>query len=70
MRDPARIPLILAQIETLWRKHPDQRLGQIVANFVLDKENKASKEDDAVYLTLLKENGFISKDVYDDEIVR
>ena len=32
MRDPERIPLVLKEIEKVWRLHPDWRLGQLVCN--------------------------------------
>lgn len=32
MRDPKRIPVVLQEIERLWRAHPDWRLGQLVCN--------------------------------------
>lgn len=32
MRDPDRIPLVLKEIEKVWRLHPDWRLGQLVCN--------------------------------------
>ncbi len=32
MRDPKRIPQILAKLQKLWEKHPDLRLGQLVEN--------------------------------------
>ena len=32
MRDPDRIPLVLQEIEKVWRLHPDWRLGQLVCN--------------------------------------
>ena len=32
MRDPNRIPVVLAALETYWRAHPDLRLCQIVVN--------------------------------------
>lgn len=32
MRDPKRIPIILKQLEDLWMKHPDLRLGQLILN--------------------------------------
>lgn len=34
MRDPKRIKRILALIEKLWTQHPDQRLGQLLENYV------------------------------------
>ena len=30
MRDPKRIDRILRELEQLWRKHPDLRLGQVL----------------------------------------
>jgi len=33
MRDPKRIDRILKQIEILWKKYPDQRLGQLLFNY-------------------------------------
>ena len=30
MRDPERIPMILAAVEREWRKNPDLRLGQLL----------------------------------------
>ena len=35
MRDPKRIDEILKELEILWKKYPDQRLGQILENYVL-----------------------------------
>lgn len=32
MRSPERIPIILAAVERAWRREPDTRLGQLVAN--------------------------------------
>ena len=34
MRDPKRIPKILTELDLLWRKYPDQRLGQLLENYV------------------------------------
>lgn len=34
MRDPERIPKILKALEILWKKFPDQRLGQLLENYV------------------------------------
>jgi uncharacterized protein YihD (DUF1040 family) len=31
MRDPNRIPLILKRLETVWKKSPDLRLGQLIS---------------------------------------
>lgn len=32
MRDPNRIPMILTEIEKVWKRNPDLRLGQIISN--------------------------------------
>ena len=32
MRDPRRIDRVLDKLRVLWVDHPDQRLGQLVAN--------------------------------------
>jgi hypothetical protein len=34
VRDPKRIPRILDQLADLWRQVPDQRLGQLVCNYL------------------------------------
>ena len=37
MRDPDRIPAILGKLATVWRRHPDLRLGQLISNAHLGK---------------------------------
>lgn len=32
MRDPNRIPVVLAAVQAYWEKNPDLRLGQIICN--------------------------------------
>ena len=32
MRDPKRIPEVLKEIENIWKKYPDFRLGQLLIN--------------------------------------
>ena len=32
MRNPDRIPKVLRELERLWSKHPDWRLGQLIFN--------------------------------------
>lgn len=44
MRNPQRIKPILERIEEIWKKHPDLRLGQIMAN--LDSCSLYYIEDD------------------------
>ena len=46
MRDFNRIDEILADIRTLWTNYPDMRLGQLLENFVFDKDTMFYQEDD------------------------
>lgn len=39
MRDPARIDKILAQLANLWKQHPDLRLGQLIANTSINRND-------------------------------
>lgn len=32
MRHPDRIPAVLSELERIWKRHPDWRLGQLVSN--------------------------------------
>lgn len=32
MRDPKRIPIVLAEIQKFWENNPDWRFGQIIFN--------------------------------------
>jgi uncharacterized protein YihD (DUF1040 family) len=32
VRDPNRIPVMMELLKTLWTRHPDLRLGQILVN--------------------------------------
>jgi len=34
MRDPNRIALVLKEIEKIWIKYPDMRLGQLICNVI------------------------------------
>jgi hypothetical protein len=45
MRDPDRIPLILAAIEREWKKTPDLRLGQLLMNEIRKKAHVATEEE-------------------------
>jgi hypothetical protein len=40
-RDPARIDRILKLLEQRWKESPDQRLGQLVTNYLCAVENTA-----------------------------
>ncbi len=33
MRDPARIARMCEKLRKIWQRKPDQRLGQLIANF-------------------------------------
>lgn len=46
MRDPNRIPEILKELEILWKRYPDWRLGQLIVN--LNRE--LTLGDDPFYL--------------------
>ncbi len=37
MRDPGRIDELLKTLESVWKRHPDQRFGQLVANIFVDE---------------------------------
>lgn len=34
MRDPARIDRMIERLRELWRRYPDQRLGQLLVNVI------------------------------------
>ena len=54
MRDPNRIPALLQELQQLWQKHPDLRLGQLVANIVGDDSQVFNCEDER-FLKRLRE---------------
>jgi len=55
MRPISRINRIIALIDMLWKKNPDQRLGQLLINFAFgDKHHIWNQEDDLTELILLK----------------
>jgi hypothetical protein len=39
-RDPARIDVLLQQLERVWKQHPDQRLGQLLVNLLDPEPNR------------------------------
>jgi hypothetical protein len=45
MRDPERIPMILAAVEREWRKAPDLRLGQLLVNLVREHAGVPREEE-------------------------
>jgi|WetSurMetagenome_2_1015567.scaffolds.fasta_scaffold51167_6 hypothetical protein len=64
MREPNRIPVICAELQKLWQKYPDQRLGQILENYIFNSGQRGDKtsvalfyqEDDITYKAMIKEN--------------
>ena len=38
MRDPTRIPRIISLLQQLWEIYPDQRLGQMLTNYVVTSD--------------------------------
>ena len=49
MRDINRIPIILEELKKLWEKNPDQRLGQILENYVFFKGQRGDKTSCALF---------------------
>lgn len=55
MRDPERIPVLLAAIEEYWTRNPDLRLGQLIVGvsgrfdpFFLEDEELLKRLEDAL----------------------
>ena len=46
IRDPDRIPRICQEIQKLWAKHPDLRLGQLIMNSISPETDPYYKEDE------------------------
>jgi len=61
MRDPKRIPKVLKELEEIWTKFPDLRLGQLLLNAVADPTLYYTEDED-----LLKE----LKDLYINHIIK
>jgi hypothetical protein len=55
MRDPARIPRICKKLEKVWKKHPDQRLGQLVSNLMGPGRRDVFFTEDTDWETLINE---------------
>ena len=47
MRDPARIDRLLEKVGTLWHRHPDQRLCQLMVNITAERSNDSFYVEDA-----------------------
>lgn len=49
MRNPDRILIILEEIKKLWEKYPDQRLGQVLENYVFFAGERGDKTSCALF---------------------
>ena len=58
MRNPNRIPKILARLQKLWEKYPDMRLGQLIENRFINIETKYVPSYSAYYV---EDEKFISE---------
>jgi len=52
MRDPERIPKVLAAIEKVWSKYPDLRLAQLLLNIKHPIEFQYYMEDEILLYAL------------------
>lgn len=46
MRDPERIDVICKNLAKLWKYFPDQRLGQLIENYLIPQGKLFFQEDD------------------------
>lgn len=53
MRNPKRIPKVLKEIEKVWKKYPDLRLGQLILNSCGEPPLYCIEDEDLI--NLLKE---------------
>lgn len=49
VRSPARIPIMIEMLESLWLNHPDMRLGQLLENVAGSKDRIWNMEDTEWY---------------------
>lgn len=49
MRPKERIPRILKKIEELWTKVPDQRLGQLMENYLFIKGERGDRTSTSLF---------------------
>ena len=52
MREPSRIPEVMARIQKLWEQHPDLRLGQLLLNIHYPATAIYFMEDDEIVTQL------------------
>ena len=48
MRDPKRIPKVLAELQKLWEQYPDLRLGQLLVNLPFDGDPFFIEDDEMI----------------------
>ena len=48
MRDPKRIDKILDELKSIWVKHPDLRLGQLLLNVIPETYLYYVEDDDLI----------------------
>jgi uncharacterized protein YihD (DUF1040 family) len=48
MRDEKRIPQILAELQKIWEKYPDLRLGQLLCNVYSDPALYYKEDEDLI----------------------
>lgn len=68
MRNPKRIPEIIDRLHELWLKYPDQRLGQLLENYVFNRGERGDKTSCALFnqeddetLNILSHNELLKK---------
>ena len=54
-RDPQRIDELLMELERIWKKHPDTRLGQLLVSCVNGEADKLFYMEDEALLEKLRE---------------
>ena len=64
MRNPHRIPLVLRELQRLWEKHPDWRLGQLIFN-IPRRDPFHIEDDDLIKLGFEKFGGGAEPDMSD-----
>lgn len=55
MRDPNRIPVIIAKLQDLWQRCPDMRLCQLVSNITYNDGHDIFHIEDDFFETRLHE---------------
>jgi hypothetical protein len=54
-RDPQRIDTLVCELERIWKKHPDTRLGQLLVSCVDGDADKLFYMEDEALLEKLRE---------------